>query len=657
MIIVSNLSVQYGGRFLFDDISFAVTAKDRVGLVGKNGAGKSTLLRILMREMRPEAGNITLDGNATLGYLPQDMRLNPTQTVYEETAKAFAQLQETEKLAADLTEQLAERTDYTSAAYERLINQIADAEERIGLMGGLNKREEVERVLRGLGFVSSDMDRPLSEFSGGWQMRTELAKLLLQRPDFILLDEPTNHLDIESIIWLENFLLSYPGGVMLISHDRAFLDRATNRTIELVSGKLYDYRAPYSQYMELREQRIEKQIADAKRQSKEIEHTQGLIEKFRAKKNKAAFAQTLIRKLEKTERISIDEMEDASIRFRFPEAPRSGRVVVDVQQLSKQYGQNLILNNIELQIERGEKVAFVGKNGEGKTTLTRIITGKTDANGKCEVGYNVSVGYFEQHQAEHLDPNKTVFQTIDDVASGEMRYRVRALLGAFLFSGEDVEKKVMVLSGGEKSRLALAKMLLEPVNLLILDEPTNHLDMQAKEILKQALFDYNGTLIVVSHDRDFLSGLTDCVYEFNNKAVKKYTGDVYDFLAARKINTLDELNLGLQKQQRDADRAQSNNVENKQQRGKQNTYELDKEIKSVQNKVTKSERKIEDLETKIATCEQELNSPDFYQKQLQPDAFLQKYTDTKKELQTEMEAWELLTLELEALKEEKDKLK
>lgn len=657
MITLQNLSIQYGGKFLFDDISFTITDNDRIGLVGKNGAGKSTMLKIVMGEIRPESGNIQMDNNTTLGYLPQDMKMNPTESVYEETAKAFSQLQALEKRANELLIALDQHPDHESAEYLYIVQDLSDTQELIGQWGGGNKRENVERILRGLGFVSSDLDRPLREFSGGWQMRTELAKILLQQPSYILLDEPTNHLDIESIMWLENYLATYSGGVILISHDRAFLDRVTNRTIEIVSGKIYDYRASYSAFMELREQRIEKQIADAKRQNKEIEHTQELIGKFRAKKNKAAFAQTLIRKLEKTERIEVDEKEDAVIRFRFPEAPRSGKVVVDIQQLDKKYGDKSILENINLSIERGEKVAFVGKNGEGKTTLTRIITQKTDhQKGKCEIGYNVSIGYFEQHQAENLASNKTVFQIIDDAATGDMRTRVRGLLGAFLFSGEDVDKKVSVLSGGERSRLALAKMLLEPANLLILDEPTNHLDMQAKEILKQALFDYNGTLIIVSHDREFLKDLTDKVYEFGNRSVKTHIGDVYEFLKTRKLNSLDELNLGL-RQQKEAEMkaattnptSNANNNNNTETRSNQERWAWEKELKSLTSKVNKAEQRVGELDIELKKCETIMNMPDFYTTQPNPNKLIQQYADLKKQVAQATQTWEELFMQLEEL--------
>ncbi len=654
MVTVSNISIQYGGKFLFNNISFALTKKDRIGLVGKNGAGKSTLLKILIKEILPESGTIAMDNNTTLGYLPQDMSVKHNKTVYEEAAMAFAKVKELEATLNELNIEIAERTDYESKAYTKLLNRLNDAQDQFERLGGMSLREDIEKILKGLGFLNGDFDRPLSEFSGGWQMRVELAKILLQKPTYVLLDEPTNHLDIESIMWLESFLDTYPGGVILISHDRAFLDAVTNRTIELVNSKLYDYRTSYSKFVELREERRSKQIIEAKRQEKYVEETEKLINKFRAKKNKAKFAQTLITKLDRLEKVEIDDQEKGSINFRFPDAPRSGKVVVTIEQLDKSYGRHEVLRNVDFTLERGEKIAFVGKNGEGKTTLSKIIRGIEPHNaGKCELGYNVAIGYYEQHQAESLDGNQTVFQVIDDAATGDMRLKVRSLLGAFLFSGEDVDKKVQVLSGGEKSRLALAKMLLNPVNLLILDEPTNHLDMRAKEILKKALLDFTGSLIIVSHDREFLKGLTSKVYEFRNKGIKPYYGDVYNFLEERNLQNLNELNLkgkmtttkskaNLSKQERIAQRNQ--------------LKDLDKAIKRQSNKVSKSERTIQSLENSIEECEKTMGASDFYTKNPNPEEVMAKYATAKEDLETEMENWEMLTLELEELKEKREQM-
>ena len=652
MITISNLSIQYSGKFLLNDISFTITEKDRLGLVGKNGAGKSTMLKILCRELLPEGGTVAMDNKITLGYLPQELDLKPNDTVYEEAAKAFSNIQALQDKITALEIEIESSTDYDSKQYFKLLQKLSDSQDRIQALGGLQIREKTEKILKGLGFVNGDFDRPLNEFSGGWQMRVELAKILLRQPDYILLDEPTNHLDIESIMWLEAFLLNYSGGVLLISHDKAFLDHVSNRTIEIVNGKIYDYHTSYSKFVELRKERQEKQINAAKRQAKEIEHTQTLINKFRAKKNKAAFAQTLIRKLEKTEKIEVDDLENSSINFRFPDAPRSGKVVLNMENLAKSYGIYEVLKNVNFTLERGEKIAFVGKNGEGKTTLTKIITGKENYDGKLEVGYNVTIGYYEQHQAETLDGNKTVFQTIDDVATGEMRYKVRSLLGAFLFSGDSVEKKVQVLSGGEKSRLALARMLLNPVNLLILDEPTNHLDMQAKNILKNALAAFNGTLIIVSHDREFLKGLTDKVYEFTNKNLKQYFGDVYDFLEAKNMQSLDDLGMNSRKAivKQSAAEAKKERI-----RKHEAAKALEKQIRKIANRVSKSEKRIDELEQQIETWNGVMAAPDFYSSHPNPNGLMNDYTQAKKDLETEMENWENYTIELEELREQQEK--
>lgn len=655
MISIAGISVQFGGQFLFDNISLSITKADRLGLVGKNGAGKSTLLKLLIGQLRPESGTIHIDNDTTLGYLPQEVPLHTSKTVYEEAATAFTEMLQLQETIHKLTQEITHRTDYESVEYLELLANLTDAQDHFHRLGGLNMREQIEKILKGLGFVNGDFDRPLSEFSGGWQMRVELAKILLRKPSYILLDEPTNHLDIESIMWLEDFLINYEGGVVLISHDIAFLDKVCRRTVELVNGKLYDYRVPYSEFVALRQQRQEQQISEAKRQEKFIEHTETLINKFRAKKNKAKFAQTLITKLDNLDRVEIDDLEKDSIHFRFPDAPRSGREVVHMQHLSKHYGKTEVLNDINFMLERGEKIAFVGKNGEGKTTLTKIIAGKENFTGTCKMGHNVVVGYFEQRQAETLDGNKTVFQTIDDVATGEMRYRVRSLLGAFLFSGDSVEKKVQVLSGGEKSRLALAKMLLEPVNLLILDEPTNHLDVRAKQVLKEALRNYNGTLIIVSHDREFLQGLTDKVYHFRNKQIATYHGDIYDFLRNINLQSLDELGM----KNRQAPEKETSEQEAKQERI--NRWEiiknLDRDIRKQETKINKAEQAIAQLETRIAQYEAQMADPDFYtQPQNDPKAAMAAYEQCKTELAQQVEQWELCLLELEELQEQRTQL-
>ncbi len=655
MIAITGISVQFGGQFLFDDISLTITPADRIGLVGKNGAGKSTLLRLIMGFMKPETGAINMDNHTTLGYLPQEMPVNSQKTVYEETSTAFAEVLALQQRIEDLTYQITHRTDYESADYLKLVAQLADSQDHFQQLGGLNMREQTEKILKGLGFVNGDFDRPLKEFSGGWQMRVELAKILLRKPSFVLLDEPTNHLDIESIMWLEDFLVHYDGGVVLISHDIAFLNKVCNRTVELVNGKAYDYRVPYNEFVELRRQRHEQQVSEAKRQEKFIDHTETLINKFRAKKNKAKFAQTLINKLENLEKVEIDDLEKDAIHFRFPDAPRSGRVVVNIEHLTKNYGATQVLHNVNFTLERGEKVAFIGKNGEGKTTLTKIICGKEPFEGVCQLGHNVAIGYFEQRQAETLDGNKTVFETIDDVATGEMRFKVRNLLGAFLFSGEAVEKKVMVLSGGEKSRLALAKMLLEPVNLLILDEPTNHLDMRAKQVLKDALKNFNGTLIVVSHDREFLQGLTDKVYHFRNKNIRSYHGDIYDFLHQENMQTLDELGM---KSRTEAPKPAAETEAKQERINRWETLKnLEREIRKQENKVKKAEQNIAQLEDAIAQFETQMADTQFY---AQPDEQVKKamadYQHCKQQLHIEMENWELFLLELEEVQEQKKQI-
>lgn len=654
MITLANISVQYGGRFLFNDIGFTITEKDRIGLVGKNGAGKSTLMRLLIGEIKADEGSISMDNRTTLGYLPQDISLNPTKTVYQEAAAAFDHLLALQAEIESITNSLAEREDYESEAYFELLNTLNEKQDRLQHLGGLRMRENVEKILKGLGFVNGDFDRPLAEFSGGWQMRVELAKILLRQPDYILLDEPTNHLDIESIMWLEGFLQNYMGGVLLISHDRAFLDNVSNRTIELVSGKLYDYRTSYSKFIELREQRREKQMIEAKRQEKFIEHTEAQINKFRAKKNKAKFAQTLIKKLERLEKVEVDDVEKGSIKFKFPDPPRSGKVVINIKNLYKSYGKHEVLRKLNFIMERGEKIAFVGKNGEGKSTLTKIICKQTDYQGDCTLGHNVLLNYYEQHQAESLDGSKTVLQTIDDAATGEMRYKVRSLLGAFLFSGEDVDKKVQVLSGGERSRLALAKMLLEPANLIILDEPTNHLDMQSKKVLKEALQAYSGSVIVVSHDREFLGGLTDKVYEFKDKNIKTYYGDIYDFLRERQINSLDDLGM----KNRKALSPDSTELESKEARVKryEQIKELGRVIKRTSNKVSKAEKRIEALEEKIAAAETTMAEADFYNTHPDPNGFMKQYNQYKHDLSQAEEDWETFSLELEELKEKRKNL-
>jgi len=645
MIQLEEISIQFGGRYLFHEVSFVIKSKDRIGLVGKNGAGKSTLLKTLMGEINPDEGQITKSGGLTIGYLPQEMHIDYHRNVYEETATAFEEIQSLRQLVANYENQLNTATEYESPEYTQLLERYSEASDRLQNLGGHNLEATIEKVLKGLGFMNGDFTRAVTEFSGGWQMRIELAKILLRQPDFILLDEPTNHLDIESIMWLEQFLKTYPGGVVIISHDQRFLDNATNKTVEIVQGKIYSYSVPYTKFLNMREQRVEKQKSEKLSQDKWIANTKVLIEKFRAKKNKAKFAQTLIRKLERVEPIVIDDMEKGKINFHFPPAPRSGKVVVKTEGIRKDYGSLNVLKSVDFLLERGEKIAFVGKNGEGKSTFSKIIGSKIESSGgELEIGYNVKIGYFEQHQAESLDGNLTVFQTIDDVATGEMRTKVRSLLGAFLFSGEDADKKVMVLSGGEKSRLALAKLLLDPINLLILDEPTNHLDIRSKEILKAAIRNFEGAVIVVSHDREFLKGLTDRVYEFHDKNLHLHYGDVYDFLEKKKVTHLDDL--GMTTNTNVVEKKVKETAIDKKERNQQ-LRELGKQIKSLNNKTGKIEKKIAELETAIEGHEKMMADPDFYMKNAKSDEIMKEYQNNQKTLEEKMEEWESVAEELD----------
>ena len=541
MISVEGLTVEFGGFTLFDDVSFVVNKKDRIALVGKNGAGKSTMLKIFAGLQSPTSGTVSIPKETTIGYLPQQMQLTDSRTVREEAEQAFGHIQEMEKEIERLNLELAERTDYETESYQKLIDKVTHLSEHFQLMGGSNYHAELERTLIGLGFNRSDFERPTSEFSGGWRMRIELAKLLLRRPDVLLLDEPTNHLDIESIQWLENFIATRANAVILVSHDRAFIDNTTSRTIEIELGSIYDYKVKYSEYVELRKERREQQLRAFENQQKKLADTEAFIERFRYKATKSVQVQSRIKQLEKVERIEVDEVDTAMLSLKFPPAPRSGSYPVIMENVAKRYGDHLIFKDVTLTINRGDKVAFVGKNGEGKSTLVKCIMEQIDYEGKLQLGHNVKIGYFAQNQAQLLDDNLTVFDTIDYVAQGDIRTKIRDILGAFMFGGEASEKKVKVLSGGERSRLAMIRLLLEPVNLLILDEPTNHLDMRSKDVLKDALREFDGTVIVVSHDREFLDGLVDKVYEFGNQRVVEHLGGIYEFLEKKKMDNLREL--------------------------------------------------------------------------------------------------------------------
>src|SRR4030066_1888315 len=543
MISINHINLNFGGRILLNDISFLINLKDRIGLVGNNGAGKTTLLKIILGLQIPDSGTIEKPSGLTMGYLPQQMSHVDSKTLFNEVKTAFSQILELENKIIEINHEIGQRTDYHSGDYLKLINKLSDMNERIKILGALKINEQIEKTLMGLGFAPTDLPRQTKEFSGGWRMRIELAKILLKCPDLLLLDEPTNHLDIESIQWVEQFLSDYRGAVIIISHDRALLDNVTNRTIEISLGRIYDYKVPYSKYTILRKERRLQQLAAYKNQQKLIADTNQFIERFRYKATKAIQVQSRIKHLEKIQRIEGDQEDMAGIRIRFPAAPRSGNIVIDTENLSKNYGEKNVLENISLVVKRGERIAFVGKNGEGKTTLSRILVGDLDFTGNLKTGHNVRTGYFAQTPHDRLDGESSVFDTVDRVAAAEAGIKIRALLGAFLFGSDDIDKKVKVLSGGERSRLALAKLLLEPFNLLVLDEPTNHLDMRSKDILKQALKSFTGTMILVSHDREFLNGLVDNVYEFKDHKIKKYIGSINDFLEKKKIASLRQLEI------------------------------------------------------------------------------------------------------------------
>jgi len=651
MISANNISVYFGGQELFDKVSFMVNKGDRIGLVGKNGAGKSTLLRILSGEQSPNEGSISTPNDSTLGYLRQDLDFEEGRTVQQEAELAFKEIKELEEKINAINLEMSERTDYETEGYMQLITDLNELNERYGLLGGYTIQSEMSQVLLGLGFQLDDFSRQTNEFSGGWRMRLELAKILLSKPDVLLLDEPTNHLDIESIVWLESWLKNYSGAVVLVSHDRAFLDAVTNRTIDLILGKANDYKASYSKYVELRKDRQEKQIQSKKNQDKEVKQTKMLIDKFRYKKSKAAFAQSLIKKLDKMEMIEVEQDETASMHFKFPPAPHSGKVTLKVNEVSKSYDELEVLKGIDLLLERGEKIAFVGKNGEGKTTLAKIIVDSIPFEGQVEYGHQVKVGYYAQNQSELLDENKTILQVVEDAADEHSRPRVRDMLGSFLFSGDAAQKKIKVLSGGERARVALCKLLLEPVNLLIMDEPTNHLDMVSKDILKNALNYYDGTLIIVSHDRDFLQGLSEKVYEFKDQGIKEYLGDINEFLNAKKV--MDFKQFELENKQK-ASSPKSKDSENK--ISYQERKQLDKDIKKTSNKVGNLERSVEALEKELKALDAELSQPDRYKELSSQAGFFESYQEKQQQLAQYMSDWEQNLERLEELKRKRDTL-
>ena len=633
MISINKLSVNFTGDFLFRDVSFVIGDKDRIGLVGKNGAGKSTLLKIIHKEMEPESGNIIITSGFRTGYLPQEIIGKYDTTIWDETMSAFTEQKKLEKRMEQLGTQLADRTDYESDEYAALAQQLSDATDRFHQLGGHTMEGDAERVLTGLGFKASDFQRPMKEFSNGWQMRVSLAKILLQNPEIILLDEPTNHLDIESIQWLEDYLMNYSGCLILVSHDRAFLDRVTNRTVEITLGNIQDYKCSYSEYVTQRLERIESQQSAYESQQKEIAQIERFIERFRYKATKAKQVQSRIKLLNKMEKVEVDTIDNSSISFRFPPAPHSGRVTVECEALDLGYGDNHVLNHVDFHLERGQKVAFVGKNGEGKSTMVKAIVGElAPQGGAVKLGHQVTIGYYAQNQAALLNPDKTVFETIDEIAVGEIRPKIRTILGSFLFSTEDTEKKVKVLSGGEKSRLALAKLLLSPFNLLILDEPTNHLDMQSKDILKNALLQYEGSMILVSHDRDFLQGLSEKVIEFKDHQIKTYLGDVYDFLEKKKIDSLHELQQGGEKGP--ADKKVSTNKENWERK-----KEMEAEQRKRNNQIKRIEEEIYRLEEERSALEEKLAKPEEYAAEIASGELYKAYEAVKNKIAEQEDLW------------------
>ena len=650
MISVEKLKVEFGVTPLFSDVSFVINKKDRIALVGKNGAGKSTLLKILAGMQLPTAGNVSVPRDVSVGYLPQVMNLSDSGTVMEEAESAFEHIADLKNEIDRLNNLLAERTDYESDEYKQLIERFVRGSERYDMMGGANYKSEIEKTLLGLGFMRSDFDRPTSEFSGGWRMRIELAKLLLRRPDVLLLDEPTNHLDIESIQWLESFLSTRANAVMVVSHDRAFINNVTTRTIEISCGKIYDYKVPYDEFVRLRKERREQQLRAYENQQKMIQDTEAFIERFRYKATKAVQVQSRIKQLEKIERIEVDEEDNSMLRLKFPPAPRSGNFPLIAEDLAKSYGDHIVFSHVDMTIRRGEKVAFVGKNGEGKSTLVKCIMGEiADYTGRLTLGHNVMIGYFAQNQAQLLDENMTVFDTVDSVAQGDIRTKIRDILGAFMFGGETIDKKVKVLSGGERSRLAMIRLLLEPVNLLILDEPTNHLDMRSKDVLKSAIRDFDGTVIVVSHDREFLDGLVSKVYEFGGGKVREHLGGIYDFLQKKKIDNLNMLGAVAEKKDTPAAQPSAGDTGIS---GKL-SYEMQKEqarkLKKAEKDVENCEKEIETLEGKIAEVEEKMSHPD----NASDVSLFQEHGELKKQLDELVEKWESLSALAEDLKNEK----
>jgi len=648
MISLDKISLSFGGFDLFKEISFLINPKDRIGLIGKNGAGKTTLLKVIKGIDLPSSGSIGLPKDITIGYLPQQMRLSDSHTLKEETALAFEELKKIEKRLSHLNHDIAVSTDYHSDSYLKKLDQINELNERYSMLGGENYEAELERTLLGLGFERSDFNRHTSEFSGGWRMRVELAKLLLRKPDVFLLDEPTNHLDIESIQWLEDFLKIYNGAIVLVSHDKAFIDSVCNRTIELSLGRITDGKMNYSKFITWKKEQRETQLAAYKNQQKLIEDIEDFVERFRYKATKAVQVQSRIKQLDKIDRIEIEEEDTSTIKISFPPAPRSGREVVVAKNISKNYGNLNVLNDIDFSIEQGEKIAFVGRNGEGKTTFARIIMHELEHQGELILGHNVKIGYFAQNQAQLLNEELTVFETIDEIAVGDVRTKIRDILGAFLFPGEDIDKKVKVLSGGEKTRLAMIRLMLEPVNFLVLDEPTNHLDIRTKEILKNALINFTGTVLVVSHDREFLDGLVNCVYEFRNKKIRQHLGGIYNFLERRKIESLKELEINNASKKADRTNNVKQNIETELNFKEQK--EINRNISRFEKLIEKTEAEIEALEKQSLSLENILSSAE----KIDDHSIFEKYEKVKQTLAITIESWEQQHEELENWKLKKN---
>ena len=637
MLNIHNLSVSFSGEYLFKEISFKLISGDRVGLIGKNGAGKSTLLKLLSKETEMDSGSIAYEKDLKIGFLKQDIDFDKGRTVLEEAYQAFSEIKSLEQKQNEINTQLSERTDYESDSYLELINDLSDVNDRYELVGGYNYQGHTEKILQGLGFKRDDFQKSTDTFSGGWRMRIELAKLLLQSNDLLLLDEPTNHLDIESIIWLENFLKSFIGAVVIVSHDKMFLNNVTNRTIDISLGRIYDFNKPYSKYLVLREEIKSQQISAQKNQEKHIQHTEKLIQKFKAKASKASMAQSLMKKIDKIDRIEVDQDDNSVMKLNFNISINPGKVVTEIENLSKSYDDNKVLSNVNLLIERKSKIAFVGQNGQGKSTLAKCIVGDVSYSGELNLGHNVEIGYFAQNQADYLDGSKTVLDTMIDAANEKNRIKVRDILGSFLFRGDDVDKYVRVLSGGERNRLALAKLLLQPFNVLVMDEPTNHLDIKSKNVLKEALIKFEGTLLLVSHDRDFLQGLTSKIYEFKDRDIKEYLGDIDYYLDQRNIQNMREV----EKRTKIVAAEKENKSSSKE------NYVNQKKLKSLNNRLSKTEASITKLEKEIKDIDFEL-SINYDETILKPN-FFNTYQQKKKDLEKLMENWELVTEEIDSI--------